>query len=152
MTSPEARTPSPACVYCGKTLPDVGGRRVVATQSRGLSLTDEHNVHSNANPPRRAFALADDSQALNFVIWGEFWTDEVIQRALAEIRAGCYPWFCQRCSHHVCGKCGSITAWPVGDVLNDDGSITHVPALPVGTACTNPDCDDFNPGISSISN
>ena len=113
--------PSLHCCCCGKTLKDVGGCRVVCSQTTGLDVQSGQLIHT----------------------WGQCWTDESRFRALQSLKSLEHPWICQRCANvGLCSLCGSLTDFVGGlEILHDDGSCWHRPLLPVGTPkCTNRTC------------
>lgn len=134
--------PAPACLLCGTCIEAAGGRRLYASQSRGVSLAP--------GPPRpeteyrrvRSEPFAADS-ALRVNVWGEpdRFDDAVFDRARALFDQGVAPWFCQACGDRTCGLCGAPLLRPHGyDFIEDDGSTKHVAPLGGVTGCSNREC------------
>ena len=66
--------------------------------------------------------------------------DEIKKLIKLVRKSGQEPWECQICSNNICNECGSPYLRPVGrDVLNSDGSLTHIAILPK-TWCINDKC------------
>lgn len=136
------RPPSGRCVICEKTLDDVGGSRIVGQRYRGLRLTPRP---SEGRGPGIFCTAREVETGLYLGVWGEIWDEPTIQRAIAELREGHHPWYCQSCARHLCPRCGAVHALPMGsDVLHECGSIGHQMIVPVGNAnCTNPACENY---------
>ncbi len=133
--------PDSHCVICGKTIDEVGGRRIVAQKFRGISISKKPRGGGNPEYPHKSHKLSPSP--LFLVTWGEvtMWTEAAIQRAKRAFHKGRRSWFCQVCGQRTCYKCGAPIKLPVAsDVLNDDGSSPHVHIVPCNLGCINPDC------------
>lgn len=140
-----ARLPSDKCVLCEKRLEDVGGKRIIAQQLRGLMLSSKYMGGGNSDYPYQSCKLHDDED-LYLVVWGEKekWTLPAIKRAKEEFLNGRRPWLCQICAHRKCSECGSPINYPMGsDILYDNGCSSHVAIFPFDPGCINPDCDKY---------
>lgn len=140
--------PDSHCVICGKTLDEVGGRRIVAQHLRGITFSNKHLGGGNPEYPHKSFIInpeqSEESQMPRYlVVWGEpsMWNEETIQRALDAVSRHKTPWFCQVCGKRTCPECGYPGAYPAGsDVLYDNGCSAHVAILPVNLRCINQNC------------
>lgn len=139
------RPPAKTCIFCDKSLEEVGGKRLVAQKSKGVHLSNEYRGGGNPDYPFQSTKLFDDL-GVYVVVWGErsLWIESTIEKAKNEFLTGYQPWFCQSCGNRVCLKCGSPLNHPSGsDVLHDDGNITHVSMLPCDFGCINPSCEKY---------
>lgn len=129
-------------MICQKKLREIGGRRLVAQQQRGVSVvpSEEAGPDTESVPEQPGLALR---------LWGggDFDTAEVRERARQTLAEGRRPWFCQACGGRACGQCGAPLNMPMGsDCLDDEGQVTHFGNFPVRPACTNPQCNRFKEG------
>lgn len=139
------RLPSDACLLCGKKLEEVGGRRLVAQQGRGLKLSEKHPGGGNPDYPYQSVKLHDNADVY-VVIWGEkrTWNEAILHKAREEYLKGFQPWFCQLCGLRQCTECGSPINFPMGsDILHDDGRVTHAGIFPFDPGCINPKCEKY---------
>jgi len=137
--------PSTHCIFCSRSLAEVGGARITASQNLGLSIRD---VRSNAEAAKGGIirAVSPDAESPAVEFWGNLWDEHSIERALAELRADRQPWLCQICGGRLCSECGSPNRWADGcDVVGDDGSVTHQMIVPTSKRCTNPTCSLYAP-------
>jgi hypothetical protein len=136
------RPPAKTCIFCNKTLDEIGGKRLSAQQLRGVALSDKYKGGGNEDFPHQSVKLFDDSDTY-MVVWGEKakWTESAIAKAKNEYQNGKNPWFCQICGERKCRKCGSPTSYPMGsDILYGDGCSSHAAIFPFDPGCINPDC------------
>lgn len=140
------RPPSKTCVFCDKSIDEVGGKRLVAQKSKGISLSNEYKGGGNPDYPHQSVKLSDNLDVY-VVVWGEkgLWTQSAIEKAKNEFLAGHHPWFCQICGNRTCEQCGSPVNNPYGsDHLADNGSSSHASIYSDG-GCTNPICEKYRP-------
>ena len=138
-------TPSEGCIFCGRELGDVGGRRIIAQTVRGVVLSNKYQGGGNKEYPRQSVELGDGSGRY-VVVWGKKsdWTKSVIEKARNDLLNGHRPWFCQACAGIICSKCGSPLNRPLGtDILYDDGSSGHCAFFPFNPGCSNPQCENY---------
>ncbi|WP_394754786.1 hypothetical protein [Crenothrix sp.] len=139
------RPPAKTCVFCDKSLEEVGGRRLVAQRIKGVKLSAECMGGGNPDFPYKSVKLFDDLKAY-VVVWGEksLWTESAVNKAKNEFLTGHRPWFCQICGVRACMQCGSPINHPSGsDVLCSDGNTTHASILPCDCGCINPTCKKY---------
>lgn len=137
------RPPAKTCIFCDKSLEEVGGKRLVAQKSKGVHLSNEYRGGGNPDYPFQSTKLFDDL-GVYVVVWGErsLWIESTIEKAKNEFLTGYQPWFCQSCGNRVCLKCGSPLNNPAGsDILHGDGSSSHAPMFAGGCDCINPSCE-----------
>jgi len=130
--------PAKYCIFCGKTIAEIGGRRIIAQNSRGCTLSE----NPSQSKDRKYIPLSEANEAY-LVIWGEdrLWTGEAVVRAKDAYLRGERPWFCQICGSRQCSTCGNPSYIPAGsDVINGDGKIVHYAMLGADTGCSNPRC------------
>ena len=139
--------PSLTCVICGKSLPEIGGRRITAQKLRGMAVWDfEASLHDRGNLIASERLITDEE--IYLVIWGEEkrFTDEVVERIRTTYLSGLRPWMCsaETCGCRQCPECGKANNMAVmSDILYDDGRNPHVPAIPAYVGCTNMDCKNY---------
>lgn len=139
------RPPTEACVMCDKTLKEVGGKRLIAQQLRGVALTNKKRGGGNKNSPHKCLELFSDP-LIYMDYWGESekWTDSVILSAKNAYLNGKQPWFCQICGERKCSECGSPINYPMGsDILYGDGRSSHAPIHPFDPGCNNLSCKKY---------
>ena len=92
--------PDSHCILCGKSIEEVGGRRITAQHLRGITFSI--NSRGGGNPPYKSYKLS--SYPFYLVIWGErsMWSQDAIQRAIDAFHKGRRPWFCQKCGRRTC--------------------------------------------------
>jgi hypothetical protein len=133
--------PDSHCVICKKTIQEIGGRRIVAQQLRGIIISSKPIGGGNPDYPYKSHKLS--SYSLYLVVWGPgtLWSEDAVRRATAAFHRGKRSWFCQLCGNRICQDCGSPLQRPMGsDVLYDDGSSLHVGMLPCHPGCVNQQC------------
>ena len=139
--------PAPACVICGKTLPEIGGRRITAQKLRGIAVWGfEATLHDRKNLIE-SLRLKEGVEAY-LVVWGEdeIFTDEVVERIRTTYLAGMRPWMCQGygCGNRQCIECGKgINLAVASDLLYDGGRNPHLMIIPSDCGCTHSDCERF---------
>jgi len=138
--------PAATCVICGRTLREVGGRRITAQDCRGMAVTHTKNGGGHKNF-RRWIRLFDDKDTY-VLIWGEgaIMTDAVIERIKTTYREKRRPWYCQSkgCGNRQCPLCGKAKNLPVAsDILYDNGCTTYQMIIPADLGCVNPSCEKF---------
>ena len=137
--------PAPNCIFCNKSIEQIGGKRIVAQQLRGIKLSKKFQGGGNKDYPFQSFKLSDSSD--NYVvIWGakSLWTENRIKQAIELSKQNLHPWFCQKCGHRTCSKCGEPINMPLGsDVIYEDGDIRHVMLIGINPGCINPKCSNF---------
>ena len=137
-------TPTTECVFCSRTLHEVGGKRLVATGSLVVTCRTEP-VHGGG---WRSYALDANGEADSgfMVVRGDCWEPKTTETALSAFRSGLHPWFCQTCGNRACGGCGSPLAIPMAaNILHGDGVVLHQVVLPFDPGCTNSACPRFRP-------
>ena len=140
------RPASESCVFCNKTLDEVGGRRIVAQQLRGVSLSEKKMGGGNKDYPHRSLQLFDDCDDVYVVFWGEkeLWTESAVEKVKKEYQTGYRPWFCQICGKRTCSECGAPINYPMGsDLLSAGGCSSHAPIHPFDPGCINPNCEKY---------
>ncbi|MBU1566854.1 MAG: hypothetical protein KJ630_14680 [Proteobacteria bacterium] len=133
--------PDSHCVICQKTIEEIGGRRLVAQQVRGILISNKPIGGGHRDHHYKSHKLSP--YPLYLVVWGPgtIWSGDAIQRATAAFHKGKRSWFCQLCGNRVCLDCGSPSQMPVGsDVLYENGCTAHVAILPCHPGCVNPQC------------
>jgi len=141
----QKRIPADNCVLCDKPFSEVGGRRLVAQQLRGVSLSNRFLEGGNKDYSMHSVKLFDHHE-IYLLVWGEKikWTAEAIERAKVAYLTGMRPWFCQCCGHRQCRVCNLPINYPMGsDVLNDVGCSSHIPVLPFDPGCSNQECKNY---------
>lgn len=137
------RSPASHCVICGKSIEEIGGRRIISQRDKGLYISSQptkggsHAVHKSVKV---------DPLPLYVTIWGEkaFWNDETINRAIQIVKQGECPWFCQICGTRACYLCGQPINYPVAsEILYDSGGSSHCPIIPHDPGCINPACKRY---------
>lgn len=139
------RLPSETCILCGKSLKDIGGKRIVSQHSKGIALSNKHMGGGNPDHPYQSVKLHDDKD-LFVVVWGnkQLWTDLVINRARDEFLKDRQPWYCQVCANYVCNICHAPINYPMGsDILYDDGRCSHIGIFGFNPGCSNPTCKKY---------
>lgn len=139
------RPPAEACIFCNKTLKEVGGKRLIAQKLRGITLTNKKHGGGNKDFPHQCFELF--SEPLIYMdCWGEKkqWSDSAISSAKKAYLRGRRPWFCQICGERKCSECGSPINYPMGsDILYGNGCSSQAPIHPINSGCTNPNCNNY---------
>ena len=148
----QKRAPSPKCIFCQKSLEEIGGSRIVVQKSKRISFSSKHRSGGDSNFTIQSHKLQEYPEPIYMIVWGEkgLWRDVLIERAKEEYLNGYQPWFCQICGKMICSECGDATKLPLGsDVLCVDGSILHVAKFPVDPGCTNKDCINHQASFKS---
>jgi len=139
------RSPAEACIFCNKTIKEIGGQRVVAQQLRGVTLAKTKQGGGNKACPHQSVELFAEPPVY-MIFWGEKekWTESAIISAKSAYLNGKQPWFCQICGERKCNKCGSPINVPVGsDILYGNGCVSHVANQPLNPGCINKDCENY---------
>lgn len=139
------RAPAKTCVFCNKSLNDIGGKRIIAQQLRGVALSKKKTGGGNINFPHQSVQLFSDPNVF-MDMWGEKekWNESSIKSAKNSYLNGKRPWFCQICAVRQCSNCGSPINYPMGsDILSGNGCSSHVGIFPFDPGCNNPDCDKY---------
>jgi len=132
--------PSPECMFCKKSIEEVGGRRIIAKHILSIGLSDRFLGGGNKNYPYVSVKISND-QYITFHGSKEKWTKEVKDYVVDEIEAHRHPWFCQNCGNRLCTECGSPAQYIHGcDIIYENGCTTHSAILPVPPGCIIPDC------------
>lgn len=137
--------PASTCIFCDKSLDEVGGQRLTAHWSLAVFPSSKPIGGGNPKAPNRPLRISSDPPV--YLILRELssrWTPEHIAKAKALFLEGKRPWFCQVCGNRCCHECGTPMRRPVGsDVLHSDGSTSHVAILGVDVGCSNPACSKY---------
>jgi len=109
-----------------------------------MRLSDSEQLTERAKP-ERAIAIDETVDGYRFIIiWGELWTDQLIEDVKAVVQAGQQPWMCQECGNRVCAECGAILKIAQGaETVHDDGTIKHQMIVPTDKTCSNSQCHRF---------
>jgi len=140
------RPPSLSCISCKQAISKIGGKRIVAQDSRGLRLVHK-NTESIKKGKERWTEFLFPNETLVMECWGEeaFWTQQRIESAEKAFLKGEHPWFCQVCGNRKCDACGSPAQIPMrSDVIYGDGNILHTPIFPFESGCINATCNKYN--------
>lgn len=123
--------PATGCLLCGTSIEDAGGRRLYASQSRGVCLAPQPPRPETASRRVRSEPFAADP-ALRINVWGGpgRFDDALFERARALFEQGMAPWFCQACGDRTCKACGAPLLRPHGYDVIEDG------ALPRSSRCS----------------
>ncbi len=133
--------PAKSCVVCDRTLKQIGGQRIVATQRVGIIV--ERKFGRQRKKGETILALSRPrGHYVRF--WGKVIQElsfEAIAKPLTNDR---HPWLCQQCAGvALCTKCGAPLTFAHGaDVLDDNGKALHQMIVPASLPCSNPGCED----------
>ena len=137
------RNPSSHCLFCKKSVDEIGGKRVVAQKTLGTYISKTYRGGGDPDFPDLSIKIDD---ANYIVLCGKkgIWTDELIDKVKEiYLNIEC-PWFCQKCAGKTCHICGEILNNPIGsDVIYDDGCVLHVAALGYNLGCMNDACENY---------
>ena len=134
--------PDDRCVICGKTIAEIGGRRIIAQNPRGCTVENEPRRNSPKMPTYTSYSLSPLTKFL--IVWGEdFWTEEAIERAKDAFLNGKRPWFCQICGERKCFCGAPMNYTAASDVINDDGSSVHCGVYVACVGCINFRCSNY---------
>ena len=136
------RLPANECGMCGKTLDEIGGRRLLGTITRALLIKGVQFDWGGSWSVTRAVRLDEPFRQLFVLMAGSIATDATLARAREQAQAGQTPWFCMRCAGQVCERCGALSREVPGSTfLADDGRTTYYALLPIGEpGCSDPGC------------
>lgn len=137
--------PSESCLFCHKTIEEVGGKRIISQQLRGVILSNKDQGGGNKDYPHQSVRLMDNSDRY-VVVWGEKnkWTKSLIDKAHTEFLSGHHPWFCQVCGERKCDNCGYPLNYPMGsDIIDNNGCSSHCAIHPFDPGCSNPNCVNY---------
>ena len=134
--------PADVCAVCGRSLDDVGGRRLLTSLHGALLIQGLPTSWDGRWRELRAVRLDEPFGQLYVVLAGFDAADKEMDRAGEQAQAEFTPWFCQWCAGQTCRKCGSLLGEVPGSTfLNDDGSTKYFAFLPIGEpACSNLNC------------
>jgi len=121
------------CIFCNKTIEKIGGRKLSNTSSikilfRNELVIEENNTH--------CIHIGTNDY---LILKGSFWNDENISKAKSLVEDGFTPWFCQKCSHKTCHKCGQPSQHIQGADLLDG---THCGIFPIQIGCVSRSCEN----------
>lgn len=136
------RLPAKTCIFCNKTIEEVGGMRIVAQKIRGVKLSNRYIGGGDKNFPHKSIKLSY-SPDIYMVFWGkpEKWNQKAVKSAKDAYQKGFQPWYCQICGERKCKVCGSPINYPMGsDIVDDKGCISHIAIFPFDSGCINPKC------------
>ena len=136
------RLPAKECGVCGKSLEEIGGRRLLGTITRALLIKGVQFDWGGSWSVTRAVRLDEPYRQLFVLMAGSIATDATLTRSRAQAQSGQTPWFCQRCAGQVCERCGALTREVPGSTfLSDDGRTTYYALMPIGfPGCSVPGC------------
>ncbi|MCB1585430.1 MAG: hypothetical protein KDI52_04035 [Xanthomonadales bacterium] len=137
--------PAPNCIFCNKTIEQVGGKQIVHQQVRGIKLSKKFQGGGNKDYPFQSFKLSENPETY-VVVWGiwSIWSQSNINNAIELFKQNLHPWFCQKCGNRTCDKCQEPINMPMGsDVIYEDGDIRHVMVIGINPGCINPKCTNF---------
>ena len=79
-------------------------------------------------------------------------TEETMRHIKEDIiPSGLKPWFCQKCTHMVCQRCGEPWTNPMSyDVIYADGVITHCAIFGYTPSCINTSCKNCEKDVSRL--
>ena len=143
----QKRMPTKRCVFCERTIEEIGGLRLVAQKTRGMKLSDRYIGGGNKEFPYKSVKLSSKPETY-MVFWGESekWSAKAVKSAKEAYENDLHPWFCQICGERKCNICGAPINYPMAsDAINDDGCISHLAIFPFDPGCTNPKCSDYEP-------
>ena len=134
------RLPADRCIFCGRTIEQVGGRRLIGTHTKLVTLSRRAMGGGHPHHPDISVRLRT-GEDLFLLVRGPDWTPQRIEDARDQFLAGRHAWFCQVCGDRKCRRCGSPLNMPwAADVLYDDGCSAHVPLVPFDPGCINRSC------------
>lgn len=139
MAGHQPRLPAQTCVFCQRSLDDVGGHRMIWSSTAGVIV----RMHTDAigNIPSRALVtpLPEPYSGSLLVLWPP--DEPTMDLALEQWTNRQRPWICQLCAHRRCDRCGSPEKSPFGsDIIDDNGRSLHVPRLPGPAGCVREGC------------
>ncbi len=139
--------PSERCIFCNKKIEEIGGYRIVAQKSKGISLIQGTDCKVRKDHSKK-IRLGDKTDCYA-VVWGkDVWDESALRAVEKEFMNGHHPWFCQTCGDRKCAKCGFPLNYPmVSDVIHSDGRIAHCAIFPFNPGCCNPECECTALGI-----
>ncbi|GAB4228666.1 MAG: hypothetical protein Kow00108_27270 [Calditrichia bacterium] len=137
--------PANRCLFCNKTIEEVGGNRIALNPFGGVYFSDKYLGGGNPKFPEKSVKLWDKTeQYIVLRFKKEHLTDELLEKAKQLVLFGKRPWFCQRCVGPSCQICGSPVNIPQGcTILYDDGCCSYLGILGISSGCNNPSCENF---------
>lgn len=107
--------PASTCIFCDKSLDEVGGQRLTAHWSLAVFPSSKPIGGGNPKAPNRPLRISSDPPVY-LILRGlsSRWTPEHIAKAKALFLEGKRPWFCQVCGNRCCHECGTPIAAPLG--------------------------------------
>jgi len=149
-----SRPPAKTCVFCDKSIKEIGGKRLAAQNFRGVMLSKKKVGGGNKNCPHKCIVLF--SEPLVYMdFWGTplEWTQTAIDSASKSFLNGQRPWFCQVCGQRKCRQCGSPENYPMAsEILSCDGNTSHAGIFPFDPGCINLVCGKYKewPGKQEV--
>ena len=132
--------PSHECMFCRKSIEEIGGRRIIAKQILLIGLSDRFLGGGNPDYPDVSVKF-DENLYIHFRGPKGKWTDELKDYVINEFNDHRHPWFCQICVGRECLECGAPAQYLHGcDIIYDNRCSTHSAILNVHPGCINPDC------------
>ncbi|MEI7894259.1 MAG: hypothetical protein WCI05_14285 [Myxococcales bacterium] len=114
---------------------------MVGTPERGVLLCGPETKLGEFHHPAQTEQIAAGKGPEYVVTYGPEWTAEGRRRAVEAARMGLRPWICQKCARRICPICGAPLTVPIAStLLNDDGLVKHLMAVPPRNTCVNPSC------------
>lgn len=139
--------PALSCVRCGKSLDQIGGRRITAQQIRGIAVSNLPWTTLDRENLRYCDRLIKGKEIYLVIWWDDaFWKPEIVGRIKKSYLNGKRPWVCQGygCGNRQCPECGYANNFPVAsDLLYDDGRNPHLMIIPADMGCVNNRCSKF---------
>jgi len=134
--------PDDRCVICGKTIAEIGGRRIIAQNPRGCTVESKPRNNSPKMPTYTSYSLSPSP--LYLIVWGEdFWTEAAIERAKIAFLNGNRAWYCQICGERKCFCGAPMNHTAASDYIEDDGHSFHCGVHVCATGCINPKCRNY---------
>ncbi len=139
MAARRRRLPAPTCIFCQRSLSEIGGRRITWSSFAGVIV----RLHTDpiGSLPSRALVtpLPVPYRGCVLVVWQP--VTDALDRAVDQWFSRQRPWTCQACARRVCDRCGSPEKTPFGsDIVDDNGRSLHVPLLPGPAGCVREGC------------
>ncbi len=138
--SNKERLPSYECMFCKRTLKQVGGQRIISQHNLKICLSNRFLGGGNPDNFDVSIKIEEDLY-INFRGPKDEWNNNIKEYIKKEFLNDLLPWFCQECGKRMCQDCGSPTQYLGGcDILNDNGSSSHSGIFGIPSGCINPKC------------